>query len=131
MSKGRLSSLIWRIKMITYLIFRFQMILMWNILTIQIKTHKTIKPTVKKNTPKNKAVIYATSLTWTKYFYFFLNFKTWNSSYIIILQKYVFCYFHFFHGHLFQHHSDEKTFLGCSNSPQSLDVAVLFLTTFV
>lgn len=49
----------------------------------------------------------------------------------MILQKYVFYYFHFFHDHLFQHHSDEKTFLGCSNSPQSLDVAVLFLTTFV
>lgn len=36
----------------------------------------------------------------------------------------------FFNDHLFQHHSDEKTFVGCSNLPQSLDVAVLFLKTF-
>lgn len=46
MSKGRLSSLIWRNKKITYLSDIYvQMNLMWNILTLQNKTHKTIKPT--------------------------------------------------------------------------------------
>lgn len=45
MSKGRLSSLIWRNKKITYLSDIYvQMNLMWNILTLQNKTHKTIKP---------------------------------------------------------------------------------------